>query len=153
MQNYLSLTWDQFAADTAKLCDKLRQQDKKWHILVAIARGGLVPAAIIANQLGIRWVDTVCINSYDDETFQQQELQILKELKSNNQDILVIDDLVDSGKTFALVKEMLPKAHYAAIYAKPSGKTSADTYLKEVSQDTWLVFPWEEQVEEKKAIA
>jgi len=57
--------------------------------------------------------------------------------------VLVIDDLVDTGNTARLVREMLPKCHYATIYAKPMGKPLVDTFITEVSQDTWILFPWD----------
>lgn len=145
------ISWSQFADDTLSLSESLRKENKEWSILVAIARGGLVPAALIAHHLSIRWVDTVCINSYDDESFQQHELDVLKELKSESHNILVLDDLVDTGKTYQLVKTMLPNAHYAAVYAKPKGKLTTDTYYKEFPQDAWIVFPWEQEVDARLA--
>jgi xanthine phosphoribosyltransferase len=147
MSKYLSLSWEQFAEDTHGLVRKLSDLDIKWTTIVAIARGGLVPAAIISHEMSIRSVDTICINSYDDETFQQQELEVLKGLQSDSQHILVIDDLVDTGKTFKMVRAMLPNAHYACVYAKPAGLATTDSHFKEVANDTWLVFPWEEQLE------
>ena len=58
--------------------------------------------------------------------------------------VLVIDDLVDTGKTARLVREMVPKCHYATMYAKPAGRPLVDTFITEVSQDTWIAFPWEQ---------
>ena len=57
--------------------------------------------------------------------------------------ILNVDDLVDTGKTIHNIKSLYPKAHYAAVYAKPMGKDSLDTFITEVSQDTWIFFPWD----------
>ena len=57
--------------------------------------------------------------------------------------ILVIDDLVDTGQTAKVVREALPKAHFAAVYAKPMGRPMVDTFITEVSQDTWIHFPWD----------
>lgn len=147
MPDYLNLSWDQLNNDTVELAQNLQKLNQKWTILVAIARGGLVPAAIIANQLSIRWVDTVCINSYDDENFQQHEMEILKDLRSESHNILVIDDLVDTGKTYNLVRTMLPNAYFSSVYAKPEGKASTDMFLKEIPQNKWVVFPWEESPE------
>jgi xanthine phosphoribosyltransferase len=56
---------------------------------------------------------------------------------------LVIDDLVDSGKTLELIRIMYPKAHFATVYAKPKGRPMVDTFITEVSQDTWIFFPWD----------
>jgi xanthine phosphoribosyltransferase len=109
--------------------------------IVAVTRGGLVPAAIIARELGIRLVDTVCIASYDE--MNQGEIKVLKGIESDGEGLLVIDDLVDTGKTSSVVRAMLPKAYFATIYAKPAGKPQVDSFVTEVSQDTWILFPWD----------
>jgi xanthine phosphoribosyltransferase len=57
--------------------------------------------------------------------------------------VLIVDDLVDTGRTAKLVREMLPKAHFATVYAKPMGRPQVDTFITEVSQDTWIFFPWD----------
>ena len=61
---------------------------------------------------------------------------------TNATGILIIDDLVDSGRTLEIVKNSYPKAHYATIYAKPKGRPMVDSFITEVSQDTWIFFPW-----------
>ena len=109
--------------------------------IVAVTRGGLVPAAIIARELGIRLVDTVCIASYDE--MNQGEVKVLKGIAGDGEGLLVIDDLVDTGKTSSVVRKMLPKAYFATIYAKPAGKPQVDSFVTEVSQDTWILFPWD----------
>ena len=115
----------------------------KFDRVVAIARGGLAPAAIIARELEIRYVDTICISSYEDR--DQGRLNVLKAMNDpgDGAGILVIDDLVDSGETARAVKQMLPKAHIATVYAKPAGLEVVDTYVTQVSQDTWIIFPWD----------
>ena len=54
-----------------------------------------------------------------------------------------IDDLVDTGKPLDVVRKSMPKAHVATIYAKPMGRAQVDTFITEVSQDTWIFFPWD----------
>ena len=56
---------------------------------------------------------------------------------------LIVDDLVDTGKTARVVRELLPKAHFATVYAKPMGRPLVDTFITEVSQDTWIFLPWD----------
>ena len=51
--------------------------------------------------------------------------------------------LVDTGATMKVVRELLPKAHVATVYAKPLGRPMVDTFITEVSQDTWIYFPWD----------
>ena len=101
----------------------------------------MVPAAIVARELGLRQVDTVCIASYDGEV--QGAAKVLKTIESDGDGVLVIDDLVDTGVTASLVRSMLPKAHLATVYAKPAGHKVVDTFVTMVSQDTWIVFPWD----------
>ena len=69
--------------------------------------------------------------------------RILLEPTLSSKNILVIDDLVDSGKTLELVRSKYPKAHFATVYAKPQGRPMVDTFITEVSQDTWIFFPWD----------
>ena len=57
--------------------------------------------------------------------------------------MLIVDDLVDTGKTAKIVRDILPKAHFATVYAKPMGRPMVDTFVTEVSQDTWIYFPWD----------
>src|SRR6185436_16651483 len=56
---------------------------------------------------------------------------------------LIVDDLVDTGTTARIVRGLLPRAHFAAVYAKPAGRAMVDTFVTEVSQDTWILFPWD----------
>jgi len=56
---------------------------------------------------------------------------------------LIVDDLVDTGTTARVVRGLLPRAHFAAIYAKPAAREVVDTFIMEVSQDTWIHFPWD----------
>jgi xanthine phosphoribosyltransferase len=115
----------------------------KWKGIIAISRGGLFPASIVSRELGIRLVETVCIATYNDQDMQEEET-VLKGLEGDSwAGWLILDDLVDSGKTAQVVKEMLPEAHLGVLYAKPDGRPYADTFVVEVPQDIWIVFPWE----------
>jgi len=145
------VSWDQFHRDCKALAWRLAGTGKdaaQWSAIVAITRGGLVPAAIIARELGIRTIETVCIASYH-EYKDQGELDVIKgihldEIKQDGgKGVLVIDDLTDTGATAKKVREMLPNAHIATVYAKPTGVPMADTFVTEVSQDTWIYFPWD----------
>ncbi len=134
------ISWEQLHRDSKALAWRLVDM-KAWQGIVTITRGGLVPASIIARELEIRLVDTVCISSYD--TRDQGESTILKSVGMDGEDWLLVDDLVDTGQTARLVREMLPKAHFATVYAKPEGRPLVDTFITEVSQDTWILFPWD----------
>ncbi|MCD0419353.1 xanthine phosphoribosyltransferase [Rubrivivax sp. JA1024] len=142
------VSWDQFHRDCRALSWRLNELGP-FHAVIAITRGGLVPAAIVARELGMRVIDTVCIASYEHD--KQGELQVLKGVSDQTavlgggtgKGLLIIDDLVDTGKTGRMVRSMLPDAHFAAVYAKPKGRPLVDTFITEVSQDTWIFFPWD----------
>jgi len=143
------VSWEQVHRDCKALAWRLLGVCK-WERIVGIARGGLIPAAIIARELDVRLVDTVCVSSYVLRT--QGELSVLKEISGDGDGWLIIDDLVDTGKTAQVVRKMLPKAHFAAVYAKPDGRAFVDTYITEVSQDTWILFPWDAETAYAKPI-
>ena len=151
-QKFFSVLWDEFHRDCRALVWQLAElpqsKAKSWKGLVAITRGGLVPAAIVARELDIRLVETLCFISYSDDKQQNRELTILKGLDAigDGKDWLIVDDLVDSGKTVAAIRQMAPKAHIATVYAKPLGQPLPDTFVTEVSQDTWVLFPWDTQL-------
>ena len=142
------VSWDQFHRDCRALAWRLSGQGP-FSAIVSITRGGLVPAAIVARELGVRVIDTVCIASYDHD--KQGDLKVLKGISDEamrlgggtGKGLLIVDDLVDTGKTGQLVRQLLPEAHFATVYAKPKGRPLVDTFITEVSQDTWIHFPWD----------
>lgn len=147
------VSWDQMHRDSRALAWRLDgrgPEDGAWKAVVAITRGGMAPAMIIARELDIRTVDTISVKSYHSsggKADERREAKVLKspdpEMMGDGTGILVIDDLVDSGKTLELVRKLYPNAHFACVYAKPEGEKQADTYITSVSQDTWIFFPWD----------
>lgn len=142
------ISWDQIHRDSRALAWRLDGQgpdNGAWRAVVAITRGGMAPAMIAARELDIRTVDTISIKSYDHQ--DQSDAKVLKSpdatLMGDGTGILIIDDLVDSGKTLEVVRAKYPNAHFATVYAKPSGRPQVDTFITEVSQDTWIFFPWD----------
>jgi xanthine phosphoribosyltransferase len=143
------VSWDQIHRDSRALAWRLDKQgpgaEGAWKAVVAITRGGMAPAMIVARELDIRTIDTISVKSYDWQ--KQVDASVLKapdaELMGDGTGILVVDDLVDTGKTLELVRKLYPMAHFATVYAKPQGRPLVDTYITEVSQDTWIFFPWD----------
>jgi xanthine phosphoribosyltransferase len=141
------ISWDQIHRDSRALAWRLDghgPDNGGWRAVVAITRGGMAPAMIVARELDIRTVDTISIKSYDHQA--QSDARVLKSpdvgIMGDGTGILIIDDLVDSGKTLEVVRAMFPKAHFATVYAKPKGRPQVDTFITEVSQDTWIFFPY-----------
>ena len=138
----MPLTWDEISLHAQSLALKLADKGP-WKGVVAITTGGMVPACIIARHLKIKNIETLCISSYEDKS--QRKATVIKGVESAGDGAgwLVVDDLSDTGNTFRTARELMPKAHYAAIYAKPAGESAVDTYIMSVSTDTWIHFPWE----------
>ncbi len=144
------VSWSEIHRDARALAWRLLDL-KPLKGIIAITRGGLVPAAIVSRELEIRLVDTICVVTYDEQS--QGETGILKGFDGDGEGFLLIDDLVDTGATARVVKDLVPKAHFATIYAKPAGKPLVDTYITEVSQDTWIRFPWDLELGYSEPIA
>jgi xanthine phosphoribosyltransferase len=148
-QKAFPVSWDQFHRDARALAWRLVEAGP-FKAIVCITRGGLVPAAIVARELNLRMIETVCVESYTG-IGKQGDLRILKGIaeqvvrigEGGGKGVLIVDDLVDTGKTARVVRELVPQAHFAAVYAKPMGRPMVDTFITEVSQDTWIYFPWD----------
>jgi xanthine phosphoribosyltransferase len=142
------VSWDQFHRDARALAWRLADKGP-FEAIVCITRGGLVPAAIVARELDLRVVETICIASYDHR--DRGQLKVLKTVApaikaigdGQGKGVLLVDDLTDTGRTAKIVREVLPNAHFATVYAKPLGAPLCDTFITEVSQDTWIHFPWD----------
>ena len=149
-QRYFTVTWDQLHRDSKALAWRLLDAGPgggPWQGVVAITRGGLIPAAIIARELECRIIETVSVVTYDEETKGEPSVKKPPLAAGDGTGWLIIDDLVDTGTTAKVVRAMLPHAHFATIYAKPAGKPLVDTFVKEVSQDTWILFPWDTEAQ------
>lgn len=149
----LPISWEEFHRHSKALAWRLLEEDTAWEGIIAITRGGLVPAAIMARELEIRMIDTLCMASYDHQ--DQGEITVLKGVEGigEGENWLIVDDLVDTGKTAKVAKELFPKAHLATVYAKPAGLPMADSYIMEVSQDTWIHFPWDIELQFAQPLA
>lgn len=141
------ISWPELHRDARYLSHVLHDLGE-WKGIIAITRGGLVPAALVARELDVRLIDTVCVVSYGSGESggaeqRQGELRWLKTVQGDGDGWLLIDDLVDTGRTAKAVRELLPRAHFAALYAKPLGRPIVDTFVKEFKQEKWIYFPWD----------
>lgn len=139
------VSWEQLHRDCRALAWRLSGIGP-FEAIVAITRGGLVPAAVVARELAIRVIETISVASYDEK--ERGDLRVLKGLaptflEGGGAGVLIVDDLVDTGRTARVLRDLLPKAHLATVYAKPLGRPLVDTFVTEVSQDTWIDFPWD----------
>ena len=143
MTEKLYITWDEFHKDTKELCSKIKAKGQ-YNKIIAVSRGGLLPAGIVAYDLNIRDTEVVNMSTYDGEKQRQQNCFEIKsaEVGIVDERTLVIDDLSDTGNTFNLLRQMFPKACFVSVYAKSKGKSYVDVFTREMP-DSWIVFPWD----------
>ncbi len=156
-QKYFPVSWEELHRNAKALAWKLHELGE-WKGIVAVTRGGLVPAAVVARELDIRVIETVSIVGYgsdDNNPSLENAVKVVKEPSGigDGAGWLVVDDLVDTGRTAEVLHRMLPKAHFATVYAKPKGMPLVHTFVTEVSQDTWIYFPWDIELQFIQPIA
>ncbi len=139
------VTWDEIKRDSTLLADKLKEEfDELPTKILAITRGGLIPAALVTRALGIKDIETIGLESYDDEQGQDDAIATLKKAHPDYlENTLVIDDLVDSGKTLEFLRPLTKNCIFATLYAKPMGEKHTDCFVRSFDQETWVDFPWE----------
>lgn len=144
----VDISWNQFHDDSLTLAKKLKPLGP-FKAICAVTRGGLIPAGIIAYELGIKLIDTLCIESYEDKA--QGTVNLLKPISeevmavtgNHGSNLLIIDDLVDTGQTFQYISRSFYNATYATLYAKPKGFDCVHECVRTYDQHDWIYFPWD----------
>ena len=137
------VSWEELHRATRELARR-QLPAEQYKGIIAVSRGGLVPAAIVARELNVRVVDCIAVSSYD-HTEQRDDLQVMKDVSAttDGDGFLVVDDLVDTGNTLKFLRDRLPKAKFVTVYAKPAGMELVDDFVADLAQDTWIHFPWD----------
>jgi xanthine phosphoribosyltransferase len=140
------VSWEELHRATRELAAR-QLPASQWRGIIAVSRGGLVPAAIVARELNLRLVESVCVSSYD-HTSQREQVSLLKDVSCSDdgEGFLVVDDLVDTGNTLKFLRQRLPKAKFITVYAKPEGMHLVDDFAADLDQQTWIHFPWDMQL-------
>lgn len=142
MADKVYINWNDFHQDVKNLCAKIKQSGE-YDKIVAISRGGLVPAGIIAYELNIRNSAVINIATYvGAEHLKLDEVDRPEAVGKVDEKTLIVDDLADSGQTFRVMRRQFPKGKYVTVYAKEKGKNEVNLYAREVP-DEWIVFPWD----------
>lgn len=142
MTDKIYIKWEEFHSDVKNLCAKIKAQGL-YNKIVAISRGGLIPAGIIAYELDIRNCLTINVATYiGGEHKKLDQLDNIEDVGVVDEKTLIIDDLCDSGQTFRLLRQKFPHGRFVTVYSKAAGSDQADIYERELP-DTWIVFPWD----------
>ncbi|MHD0126421.1 phosphoribosyltransferase [Corynebacterium diphtheriae] len=142
------LTWEGFGIANRELAQQIVDSDYTPDIIVAVARGGLVPAGALSYSMGIKLSDAINVEFYTDVNETLPDPVLLEPLLDTNsirgKKVLVVDDVADSGRTLDLVLKLLEnhgaEVRSAVIHAK-SRSIVAPNYIWKRT-DEWIVFPW-----------
>lgn len=145
-----TITWAGVDFHCRRLLSNLKYSGIRFDCILAIARGGLVPAAILAQAFKIHDIVTISVNCYDDETNKRLAVPVYKEnlfspqfKKLDRQQTLVVDDIADSGITMSVIRHALPQAFRTALVVKRPGIEFVHTFSYQVDPSVWVKFPWE----------
>ena len=142
-KNFIKLSWEDVDECVVRLANRVRPVIKEKHItkLCAITRGGMFPAALLARELDLRYIDTICVRSYDG--VESKDVKILKIFDGTGEDFLIVDEIVETGNTIEAIRKHLPAATFATVFATAEGKKHVDFYEETKADDDWIMFPWE----------
>lgn len=141
---YYNISWDEFHKDAKELAKIIKNENIKFDRLIAVARGGYLPAGILAYELDARDIESISVQTYDGEVQRDKnDAKIVSYVEGDGEGCLIIDDLVDTGGTIKILKEKFPKATFASVYVKEKSKDIIDLYAKITPSDKWIMFPWD----------
>jgi xanthine phosphoribosyltransferase len=140
-----AISWLQIKEDSLNLADLIRHKARAPlpTRILAVTRGGLIPASLVARALGITQIETIGLASYEGEKHSGVITELKKADTAYLKDTIIVDDLVDTGKTFEYLRPRTSECIFATLYAKPMGEKMTDFYVKSFDQECWIDFPWE----------
>ncbi|MEB2836585.1 MAG: phosphoribosyltransferase family protein [Desulfurococcales archaeon] len=151
----LELSWSDVEELSYRVAEKIVRDGREVDVIVGVLRGGVIPARIIADVLGVPDLETVEVKLYERAGVRGKRPYIRRPLIGNINDkkVLVVDDISDSGLTLETVVNFLslygPRSLVTAtLYIKPWTKFVPDYYA--ASTDKWVVFPWEKKEVERE---
>lgn len=135
----LQIPWSKVAEDCKKLAHKL--STLKIDGIIAVARGGMIPASLIGRLLDIHKFEVLVLSSYDNR--KKGDISIIRQPEAKEGNWVLVDELADSGSTVVKLRELYPNYPIAVLYVKTAGRDKPDFYIEEYANKTWLTFPWE----------
>jgi xanthine phosphoribosyltransferase len=136
------VSWDEVQFLCRALAERIHTQHPNIKKILAITRGGLFPAGILARELNIKHIETVGLESYTEK--ERGQINLLKPFSPDfSEDVLLVDDLADTGNTLNYLQKSLKSPVTVTLYVKPMGRHLVHFYAEEVPQTTWIRFPWD----------
>jgi hypoxanthine phosphoribosyltransferase len=141
-------SWNQIYDMLLDLADRIRKDGFKPDIIVGVSRGGWLPARVLSDLLSNPNLANVRAEFYLGvaETKCEPSLTQPISVAVAGKTVLIVDEVVDTGKSLKLVKEHIieegaVEARTATVYCKPWSNGKPDYYSKKT--ENWIVFPWE----------
>lgn len=152
MSNDKSLDWDYINNLCKIVVDKINNQNERVSNIIAVSRGGLIPATIISHMLDVERLYCLGLKSYKGKSkiggpviYQEIDKSMLWTMRSNTGCILIIDDICDTGDTFKYIRESvidrLDNTRFVSLILKPKCPFTP-RYFGQKSHK-WIVYPWE----------
>ena len=139
------VTWDEVQDHCRSLAQRILDMGRNFKKILVITRGGMFPAGVLARELEIRHIENICIDTYDSKDSQKMKVPTLLKPAAEEylSDVLIVDDLADTGTTLQMVRDMTQNALVVTIFAKPKGESLVDLFHGRVAQNVWVRFPWD----------
>lgn len=141
------VSWDEIQTLCHELAQEVVARGLRRDKILAITRGGLFPAGLLARELNIKRIETIGIITYDSGSSgigTAGQASLVKDADPGFlKDCLIVDDLVDTGTTLDFIRPKTDGCSFLTVFAKPEGENRVDLFARAVPQDTWIRFPWD----------
>lgn len=124
---YEVITWEKIDKAVDILTKHIKDAKINYEVLYGLARGGLVPAVMLSHKLKVPMV---------------LNMEEVWRLKVKNKDVLIVDDILDTGDTLKYFAEQ--KFDIATLFTRVhTSKIKSKYNAYNIEHDNWLLFPWE----------
>jgi hypoxanthine phosphoribosyltransferase len=139
----VNISWQQIENEVNKIANTILSKKDNFDVVIGLSRGGLIPGVMLSHKLNLPFIPLV----WQTRDGSKKDKKLLKQY--NKETTLVIDDLIDSGKTFYEVIKVAPNVKYAALFDKQLSLNS-EYFSKNLdycgsllyNDNRWLIFPW-----------
>ena len=145
------VTWDEVVEWSTRLAEIIKEDKYQPDVIIAIARGGLVPARIVADVLGVMDVLSIKVEHWVETASHtpQAKVKYAYRLDLSGKKTLIVDDITDTGDSVELAKKYVSENFSPAViktatmqYIKPVAKVKPDYVASIVEDWTWFMYPW-----------
>ncbi|MEW6288347.1 MAG: phosphoribosyltransferase [Thermodesulfobacteriota bacterium] len=143
------VSWNKMYNMTRLLAAKIKQQGFAPDMIVAIARGGCIPARILCDHLDISRLTTIQVTHYESGASKKKSAHLIEALRADirGSKVLIVDDVNDTGQTLELALQHMQSFHpaearVAVLHDKQVSTFSPDFYVAKVRKWRWIIYPW-----------